>query len=654
MSDDAATSYLMAPVALHVCTACGGYIDPRIMHICLGNIEHYKGSKITAPIAAPALPPGASDSVNLSYPPVLTTSEARTQCEVCEGPLDPNTMHVCKGNARHHDPVSNYGLEPLLKPEDSTPVYVAPDGSVHPTCSVASSFVSDFKNMGEQRNEWDPTRSTGGFEAAPAGSEQSKYERMWSFDQYRQVVPGAQIAPEFLRIAAPRKGARVIDFGCGTGEGALMIALLGDRLKVEMLDFARNCLDADVRNALVTQSHALTFTQHDLTKPCPLPLAEYGFNTDVMEHIPPADVDLVLHNILQAAQHVFFQISCDDDSCGKLIDDKLHLSVHPPGWWLAKFADLKCQIHYWRDLGKSCIAYVTAWATPREIVDSGELNIELETIRKNVATNIDAGWQLAVPHEPNDLEVMILGGGPTLNSQLDKIYELFERGVKVVTLNGAYQWAEDHDLCVGAQIVVDARPHNARFTHPRGCHNTWTKYLIGSQCDPAVLEGLPHDRTYLWHTTAESIADILKEKCPDKAFGIAGGCTVLLRAIPLLRMLGYRSFHLFGCDSCVETVSPVTGIGPLAHHAYAQAENDGTPLFPVLVGGRQFMCTAWQIAQAQEFMDLIRILGNEFQLEVYGDGLLSWIMQHGAQLDIEREEAEEDGSSTNIAIPTAE
>ena len=37
-------------------------------------------------------------------------------------------------------------------------------------------------------------------------------------------------------------------------------------------------------------------------------------------------------------------------------------------------------------------------------------------------------------------------------------------------------------------------------------------------------------------------------------------------------------------------------------------------------------------------MDLIRILGHEFEVEVYGDGLLNWIMQHGAQLDIEREQ----------------
>jgi hypothetical protein len=97
-------------------------------------------------------------------------------------------------------------------------------------------------------------------------------------------------------------------------------------------------------------------------------------------------------------------------------------------------------------------------------------------------------------------------------------------------------------------------------------------------------------------------------------------------------MLGYQRFHLFGCDSCVSAE---------AHHAYPQPENDGAPIFPTLVGGRKFGCTAWQIAQAQEFMNLIRVMGDMFELEVHGDGLLKWILDHGAELDVEREETTE-------------
>lgn len=464
--------------------------------------------------------------------------------------------------------------------------------------------------------------------------EQAKYEKMWQHEAYRRVIPGAQVAEQFLRVAKPRSGSTVIDFGAGTGEGALTIVILADALfrapvRVHMLDFAANCLDADVRKALTTQAHVLEFSQHDLTKPVTIS-APYGFCTDVMEHIPPEDVDRVLTNILQAAQHVFFQISCVEDACGVMIGEKLHLTVQPPAWWKKKFEDLGCTIHYWQaaEDDSACIGYVTAWSTGQNLVDVGELNIEEEQIRTNVRANLDGGWKQVRPHEPNEFEAMILGGGPSLNGQLDSIKRLRAEGVKLITLNGAYNWAIERGLLVSATCVVDARPFNARFTHPV---QDQTLYLIGSQCDPAVLEGLPKERTWLWHTTAETIRDILEEKCPDEWFGVPGGCTVLLRAIPLLRMLGYRKFHLFGCDSCVTEDADKT------HHAYAQPENDGAPLFPAVVGERVFTCTAWQIAQAQEFISLIRVMGNMFDLEVHGGGLLSWILQHGAALDVEAE-----------------
>lgn len=506
-------------------------------------------------------------------------------------------------------------------------------------------------------------------------SEQAKYETMWAHAEYRAHAPGEGAASLFLGVARPRPGSTVIDFGAGTGRGALMLALLGN-VRVEMVDFASNCLDEDVRNALTTQAHALAFTQADLTQPIAL-RARYGFCTDVMEHIPTEDVDRVLRNILQSAQHVYFQISCVDDSCGKLIGETLHHTVRPPSWWLTKFHELECVVHHFVDQGSQCTLYVTAWATGKEVEDKGVLNVEESTVRANVRANIEAGWQQIKPYVEQDTEVMILGGGPSLVRQLDMIRGMRIQGAKLVTLNGAYNWALANNLKVSAQVVVDARPFNARFTHPV---QEETLYLLGSQCDPSVFADLPRDRTWLWHTSAESIADILNEKY-EWWFGIPGGCTVLLRAIPLLRMLGYKSFHLFGCDSCLqpkyqlvnkdgtpflhgdETLADRTMLWDdkktademaeyanhdyqadvrvveiNAHHAYAQPENDGQLVLAVTCGERVFHCHPWQVAQAQGFLELIKFMGDEFELQVYGDGLLAYILKHGAELDVAAEQ----------------
>jgi hypothetical protein len=69
---------------------------------------------------------------------------------------------------------------------------------------------------------------------------------------------------------------------------------------------------------------------------------------------------------------------------------------------------------------------------------------------------------------------------------------------------------------------------------------------------------------------------------------------------------------------------------PSLHHAYSQPENDNAPVIPVIVKGKTFYCHPWMISQAQEFMDLIRVMGNEMELDVRGPGLLSWIVEAGA------------------------
>ncbi len=453
-------------------------------------------------------------------------------------------------------------------------------------------------------------------------AERKKYEDMWQRPEYRVVSPGEGIAAMFLAQAKPKPGSEVIDFGAGTGRGALMIALLGG-CRVRMLDFASNCLDEEVQQALTTQAHALTFKLHDLCRPSPIS-APYGFCTDVMEHIPPENVDRVLFNVLKAAQHTFFQISCEDDRLGALIGQPLHLSVHPYDWWHKKFQELGCHIHFSQDCGSHCLFYVTAWRDAKELVAVGVLNTSEEQTRANVAVNIAAGWEQVTPHVTNDVEVMILGGGPSLNEFVDEIRQKRAAGVKLITLNGTYNWALDHGLTPSAQVMVDAREFNKRFTKPvvDGC-----KYLIASQCDPAVLEGLPKDRTLLWHTSAESIKDLLDVQY-RVWWGIPGGSTVMLRAIPLLRMLGFKKFHLYGFDSCIRDAGE-TG----EHHAYSQAENDSEHVISVTVGERVFRCHSWMVSQGSEFCELVKFLGDEIELNVRGDGLISHILETGAAMD---------------------
>jgi len=499
--------------------------------------------------------------------------------------------------------------------------------------------------------------------------EQLKYEKMWAHEQYRAVAPGENCAQLFLAEARPPAGAHVIDFGCGTGRGAIALAMFG-KVKVTLVDFAINCLDPFVYKALSNQGDTLKFIQADLEKPLPV-AAQYGFCTDVMEHIPEDKVEIVLKNIMKAAEYVFFQISTTDDACGVLIGEKLHLTVKPPAWWSLKFRNLGAQVNWYKEYDNCVMLYATAWNSAREIAIRGTLNTVKEKLIENIQLSTKRGWPQMIPHDRQDRPALVLCGGPSLNDYADEIRQKREGGHSLITVNGAYKWALDHGMVPSAQVMLDGREFNKRFLEPivENCH-----YFIASHCDPATFDMVPKGKGLIWHCVDnEELAAPLNEHYGEGAwFYVPGGSTVVLRTIVLLRMLGVWRQELYGFDSCLkeswvcqqadgslvkhdtlghileyntkeeaqqasDTLSndfgvPNVAVSKYGHHAYEQKENDGQSVVKVTCGGRIFYCNTWMVSQAHEFMDQVKFMGNEVELAVHGDGLIAHIIKTGAEL----------------------
>jgi len=212
------------------------------------------------------------------------------------------------------------------------------------------------------------------------------------------------------------------------------------------------------------------------------------------------------------------------------------------------------------------------------------------------------GFKDATPHQAVDTEIILLGGGPSLDEFEDEIRQKREEGMPLVTTNGTYNWCLEKGIKPSMQVVVDGREYNKRFVQPAvdGCH-----YFLSSQCNPEILKAAPKEQVYLWHAGhSEPIRETVEAFASDTGkdynwFPISGGSTVMLRAIPLLIMLGYHRMHIYGFDSCV-----VDG----KHHAYSQPENDKKNTMSVRVGGRKFDCQMWMWVQAQEFIDIQRLI----------------------------------------------
>jgi SAM-dependent methyltransferase len=491
--------------------------------------------------------------------------------------------------------------------------------------------------------------------------EQRKYEKMWEIDDYRKISPGEQSAHKFLEVCNMPKNAECIDFGCGTGRGGLMIALFGQAI-VTLVDFAENALDEDVVEITKTQPDRLKWVQADLTKRLPV-TAPYGYCTDVMEHLPPEEVDDAIRCMMMAANHIFFQISTVDDVMGERIGEKLHLTVKPYEWWLKKFRDLGAVIHWSQNYvaksatGKEdpfdgpyrfedgsegveamCQFYISSWIDHGDVEYDGKVNTETEVVIDNIKKNAARKdeFQMTVPHPTQDTEVMMICGGPSLNDYKDEIIKLRSKGMPLITGNGTYNWAIENGMKPSMQLVIDAREFNKRFLRPviDDC-----KYFIASQCHPSLFEGMPTDRTYIWHVTGgtgEEHSDALNtiEEHYGDFFPVPGGSTVTLRGLCLLRMLGFHKIHMYGFDSCVRDD---------AHHAYSQPENDYVHSggMPVSVGGRGFRCDAWMFSQAVEFMRMVRMFGDEIDLNVVGDGLIAHIIKTGYEMVLLEEQESE-------------
>jgi len=263
-------------------------------------------------------------------------------------------------------------------------------------------------------------------------------------------------------------------------------------------------------------------------------------------------------------------------------------------------------------------------------------NVEEQILLDQVAVNIRRQLPQVTPHELNHYTVALVCGGPSLNQTEGELVEAIWNGAKLVCVNGSYDWCIDHNLKPSAAVLLDGREFNARFIERAvpGC-----KYLLASQCHPRTFEICAGREVLIWHcVNTQAEADLISDYYFEQTLQISLGTTVGVRAISVLRTLGYQRFDIFGMDSCW-----LDGVG----HAYAQQENNDDAVFDIWLRpqdgdhhrddlAQHFLCSPWHAKQAEDIQNLIRERGDTFELNVRGPGLIAAMIRAGAQITIEK------------------
>ncbi len=245
-----------------------------------------------------------------------------------------------------------------------------------------------------------------------------------------------------------------------------------------------------------------------------------------------------------------------------------------------------------------------------------KLNTDTEELLGNVKSALARKLPEIWPHAPQDTELGICAGGPSLNGSYDAMRDLVESGGQLVGLANATHKLLEHGIRPSAQVILDAKPRNAEFVHDiEGC-----TYFIASQANPAVFDKVAgftagNQRTFVWHAMnnqkeMQAVLDGLDRPWVP----VQGGSTITLRALRMFQILGYHRFHMFGFDSCY-----LHG----EHHAYEQTAGDHFKTATIVCNDREYQCTGWMMNQAMEFLKWVKLFGQELHMVVHGDGLIA-------------------------------
>jgi hypothetical protein len=210
-------------------------------------------------------------------------------------------------------------------------------------------------------------------------------------------------------------------------------------------------------------------------------------------------------------------------------------------------------------------------------------------IRQNIRENLKIIDKWVVKCQPNDYTAILVSAGPSLPKYIEKIKDYLKQNpkTKLFCVKHALPTLVKANIPIEACITLDPRPVDGVSTHgvkrkdlfenfPKG-----QKFLIAAMCHPSVVKHLQNKGGEVigWHALSDNYASreqliqshsqkgdmdsvfkLNQDLSPENSESftglsplITGGSCSAMRAIPLMKCLGFNRLILVSFDSSLES-----------------------------------------------------------------------------------------------------
>ena len=290
-------------------------------------------------------------------------------------------------------------------------------------------------------------------------------------------------------------------------------------------------------------------------------------------------------------------------------------------WSLWRAADEPTPAPCPKEAGGMALRYLTTGERPLPLIKTIN-KFPMRARKENLASSLGRGFPdiSALVDSEQGKSAVIIGGGPSIDDQIERIREIQAGGAIVVSIERMNLWCIAHAIRPDYVVTMDA---SGDVLEGLTRLDPQSKHLVATQCTPAVFDRLAEAgaTVYVFNTPQRGIelGDLWNAGNYDRMTILNAGGSVTLGCMSAAMLLGMRDLHVFGFDCHVTGGSYADGIAGVGSIGQT---------IEVRVDDRVFRTTYSYVSFAQQFHLLHQLgvkLGRLDAMRIYGDSLAAFM-----------------------------